>query len=215
MFFHNPMTHMFKNNDIKNIESECANTGWFRQIDVSKCWKLMLSKKNNAHKGSKMMNYKHQHLIAKKLVACPKTNSKKVVDWSSQKCLYANVERWWYQKIGICLQKSIMLIPNPSAQKLTFDALEKFTYDNNERWWSHQIKVWWCRGPLFHRALRSWVVRETWVLGPFIPRMHASPQTLWTVSTCGVKAGRPQTRSATVWDSLLGPTWLIGCWPPA
>ena len=77
MFFHNPMAHMFKNDDIKNVESECANTGWFRHIDVPKCWKLMLSKKDSTHKGSKIMNYKHQHLIAKKLVACPKTIPKK------------------------------------------------------------------------------------------------------------------------------------------
>jgi hypothetical protein len=33
------------------------------------------------------------------------------------------------------------------------------------------------RGPPFHRALRSLLVRETWLLGPVSPRMHASRAT--------------------------------------
>jgi len=37
--------------------------------------------------------------------------------------------------------------------------------------------LWGCTIPWM---LRSLVVRETWLLGPVSPRMHASPLTLWT-----------------------------------
>jgi hypothetical protein len=60
-----------------------------------------------------------------------------------------------------------------------------------------------CGRPPFHRALRPLVVMETWLLGLVIPRMHASPQTLWIVVT------RPYARSATVRDS-----WINWCSPP-
>ena len=60
-------------------------------------------------------------------------------------------------------------------------------------------------------ALRSWVVWETWLLGPVSPRMHDSPQIFWTVFSCWIG----YYRSTTVRDIFLGPTWLFGCAPPA
>jgi len=62
-------------------------------------------------------------------------------------------------------------------------------------------------------ALRFLAVRETWLFRLVSPRMHVSSQVLWTIFTHQLNG--LEFRSATVWDSFLGPTWLAGCSSPA
>ena len=75
-------------------------TGYAQQIRIRKNRKMVLSKNSNTY------------MVQDDEVDYLKTISD-------------NVQKWWSQKIRICLQNKFMFSPSPSAQKLKIDTLNK------------------------------------------------------------------------------------------
>jgi len=116
-----------------------TRSDWTNTYDVDKSTSTNVenwcSQKNHMYKGSKIMNYKLQNLIAIKLDVFTKPNSKRVENCWSQKFLDNNVPRRWSQKVRISLQNNMMFWLSTGAQKLKIDALKQTMCDNVERWW--------------------------------------------------------------------------------